>query len=76
MAPLKKKISEIETLTARLEKAIQSLDAELANPLLYERTPGRAAEMARKRSDAQARLAEAEDEWLVLSAEYDEAMAG
>ena len=75
MAPLKKKISEIESLTARLEKTIQLLDAELANPLLYEKTPGKAAEMARKRSDAQARLVEAEDEWLALSAEYDDAMA-
>jgi len=75
MAPLKKKISEIESLTARLEKMIQSLDAELANPLLYEKSPDKAAEMARKRSDAQARLAEAEDEWLALSAEYEDAMA-
>ena len=75
MAPLKKKINEIETLTARLEKTIQSLDAELADPLLYERSPGKAAELARKRSDAQARLAEAEEEWLALSAEYEDAMA-
>ena len=76
MAPLKKKISEIESLTARLEKSIQALDAELADPSLYERAPGKAAEIAKKRSDAQARLAEAEDEWLSLSAEYDDAMVG
>ena len=76
VAPLRKKINEIESLTAHLEKAIQALDAELANPLLYEKSPGKAAEMAKKRSDAQARLAEAEDEWLALSAEYDDAVAG
>jgi len=76
MAPLRKKISEIESLTARLEKTIQALDTELADPTLYDKTPAKAAAKAKERSDAQTRLAAAEEEWLALSTEYEEAMAG
>ena len=75
MAPMRKKINDLESLTAKLEKTIQALDSKLADPLLYEKTPGKAADLAKERSDAQARLAEAEDEWLALSTEYDAAVA-
>lgn len=34
---MKKKINEIESLTAKLEKLIQTLDTELADPALYEK---------------------------------------
>jgi ATP-binding cassette subfamily F protein 3 len=76
LAPLRKKINEIESLTAKLEKQIQALDAELADPALYEKAPAKAAEKAKQRSDAAAKLGEAEEQWLTLSAEYEEAMAG
>ena len=75
MAPLRKKINEIESLTARLEKTIQEIDNELADPSLYDKAPAKAAEMAKRRADAQARLTEAEEEWLDLSARYEDAMA-
>ncbi|MBX5163111.1 MULTISPECIES: ABC-F family ATP-binding cassette domain-containing protein [unclassified Rhizobium] len=76
LKPLKKKINEIESLTAKLEKQIQALDAELADPVLYEKTPAKAAEKAKQRGEAAAKLAAAEEDWLMLSAEYEEAMAG
>ena len=76
LAPLKKKINEIESVTAKLEKLIQQLDAELADPVLYEKAPAKAAEKARQRGEAAAKLANAEEQWLELSAEYEEAMAG
>jgi ATP-binding cassette subfamily F protein 3 len=76
LAPLRKKINEIESLTAKLQKQIQALDAELADPALYEKTPAKAAEKAKQRADAVAKLGAAEDHWLELSAEYEEAMAG
>ncbi|ULR46579.1 ABC-F family ATP-binding cassette domain-containing protein [Rhizobium sp. K102] len=76
LTPLKKKINEIESLTAKLEKQIQALDAELANPALYEKTPAKAAEKVKQRGEAAAKLAAAEEEWLMLSSEYEEAMAG
>lgn len=75
LAPLKKKINEIESLTGKLEKLIQALDAELADPALYEKAPAKAAEKAKQRGEAAAKLAAAEEQWLELSAEYEEAMA-
>ncbi|MCA1439003.1 ABC-F family ATP-binding cassette domain-containing protein [Ensifer sp. IC4062] len=74
LAPLKKKINEIESLTGKLEKLIQALDAELADPDLYEKAPVKAAQKAKERADAAAKLAEAEEQWLELSTEYEEAM--
>ncbi|MGO6997233.1 ABC-F family ATP-binding cassette domain-containing protein [Rhizobium leguminosarum] len=76
LTPLRKKINEIESLTAKLEKQIQALDAELADPALYEKMPAKAAEKVKQRGEAAARLAAAEEDWLMLSAEYEEAMAG
>jgi ATP-binding cassette subfamily F protein 3 len=75
LAPLRKKINEIESLTGKLEKLIQALDAELADPVLYEKAPAKAAQRAKERAEAAARLAHAEEQWLELSAEYEEAMA-
>lgn len=75
LAPLKKKINEIESLTGKLEKLIQALDAELADPALYEKAPAKAAEKAKQRGEAAAKLAAAEEQWLELSSEYEEAMA-
>ncbi len=76
LAPLKKKINEIEALTKKLESLIQGLDKELADPVLYEKSPAKAAEKARQRGEAAAKLSAAEEQWLELSAEYEEAMAG
>ncbi|WP_104665809.1 ABC-F family ATP-binding cassette domain-containing protein [Ensifer adhaerens] len=76
LAPLRKKINEIESLTGKLEKLIQALDVELADPALYEKAPAKAAQKAKERSDAAAKLAQAEEQWLELSSEYEEAMAG
>jgi ATP-binding cassette subfamily F protein 3 len=75
LAPLKKKINEAEALTAKLEKLIQALDKELADPALYEKAPAKAASKAKERGEAAAKLSAAEEEWLMLSSEYEEAMA-
>ncbi|WJR67460.1 ABC-F family ATP-binding cassette domain-containing protein [Neorhizobium sp. CSC1952] len=76
LAPLRKKINEIESLTAKLEKQIEALDRELADPALYDKAPAKAASKAKERGEAAAKLAAAEEEWLSLSSEYEEAMAG
>ncbi|KPF41956.1 ABC-F family ATP-binding cassette domain-containing protein [Rhizobium sp. AAP43] len=75
-APLKKKINEIELLTKKLETLIQALDRELADPALYEKAPAKAAEKAKQRGEAAAKLSAAEEQWLELSAEYEDAMSG
>ncbi|PYE35808.1 ATP-binding cassette subfamily F protein 3 [Rhizobium sp. PP-F2F-G38] len=76
LAPLRKKINDIESLTAKLEKQIQALDAELADPVLYEKFPAKAAEKVKQRGETAAKLGTAEEQWLELSAQYEEAMAG
>ena len=76
LAPLRKKINDLESLTAKLEKQIQALDAELADPVLYEKFPAKAAEKVKQRGETAAKLSTAEEQWLDLSAQYEEAMAG
>lgn len=76
LAPLKKKINDIESLTAKLEKLIQALDKELGDPSLYEKAPAKAALKVKERGEAASKLADAEEQWLLLSSEYEEAMAG
>ena len=76
LEPIRKKIKEINSLTENLEKSIQEIDTLLADPGLYERSPDLAAAKARERSAAQSALAEAEDQWLTLSDEYETAMSG
>ncbi|MGN7291659.1 ABC-F family ATP-binding cassette domain-containing protein [Rhizobium sp. SAFR-030] len=76
LAPLKKKINEIEALMKKLEVSIQALDAELADVSLYEKSPAKAADKVKQRGEAAAKLAGAEEQWLELSTEYEEAMAG
>ena len=74
-APLKKKINEIESLTEKLQKQIRALDTELESQELYEKFPDKAAAKVKERAEVASRLSKAEDKWMELSAEYEEAMA-
>ena len=76
LAPLKKKINDLESLTGKLQKLIQALDKELEDPALYEKSPDKAVTKAKERAGALAKLNEAEEQWLELSTEYEDAMAG
>ena len=75
LKPLKKKISETEVLMADLEKRIQLIDGELADPGLYERAPARSAELSKERAQTADALAQAEETWLKLSSRYDTEIA-
>lgn len=75
LAPLKKKINEIESLTAKIEKKIQELDVMLADPALYEKPASKAAELMKLRGEGVARLSALEEQWMELSAQYEEAMS-
>jgi ATP-binding cassette subfamily F protein 3 len=44
--------------------------------VLYEKAPAKAADKAKQRGEAAAKLAAAEEQWLELSSQYEEAMAG
>jgi ATP-binding cassette subfamily F protein 3 len=72
-APLRKKIKATEVLIEKLHKEIAAYDARLADPTLYAREPGRIAAESKGRAQAAKTLADAEEEWLALSAEYEAA---
>lgn len=75
LEPLAKQIKATEGLIERTRKRIEALDAELAIPSLYERDSGKAAKLAKERSDNVAALDRHEETWLALSSEYEEALA-
>ncbi|MFB2551144.1 ABC-F family ATP-binding cassette domain-containing protein [Ensifer soli] len=75
-APMKKRITALETLTERLQTQIQALDRELADPAIYTAAPDKAAAKVKERGLLVQKLSSAEDEWMQLSIDYDEAMAG
>ena len=75
LAPLKRRIGAIEAELGRLSARINEVDAALSAPDLYARDPGQAAAFAKERAERAALLAAAEDEWLSLSAAYEEAIA-
>ncbi|MBV6651258.1 MAG: ABC transporter ATP-binding protein, partial [Hoeflea sp.] len=75
VAPLKKKINDLESLVARLTKQIQSLDAELSDPGQFADAPYKITQKSKQRADRAAELAKAEEEWLALTSQVEEADA-
>jgi ATP-binding cassette subfamily F protein 3 len=75
LAPLKRRITALETEMAKLGKRVGEIDQALADPKLYENDPARAAKLAKERADAAGALAGAEEQWLELSGKYESASA-
>jgi ATP-binding cassette subfamily F protein 3 len=74
-ASSREKIKQIEAAMEKLQGIIADLDEKLARPGLFERSPDKAAEMAKARATAQERLMLAEEAWLEASAALEEAGA-
>ncbi|MEQ9315780.1 MAG: ABC-F family ATP-binding cassette domain-containing protein [Henriciella sp.] len=74
MAPLRKKAQAAEQEIARLQKAVEALDAKLADPKIAGDTAAMTA-TAKERVDTLKALAAAEETWLSASAAYEDAMA-
>ena len=75
MAPLQKKIKEVEGEMAKLQKLIGMADAELATAGLFEKNPERATKLAKGRVNAEKKLATLEEDWLALSEAYEKGTA-
>jgi ATP-binding cassette, subfamily F, member 3 len=75
LKPLQKKINEAEALVQKLTKKIQGLQAELDNPELYAQDASKVTAITRDIAKAKGELSEAEEKWMALSTEYEEAMA-
>jgi ATP-binding cassette, subfamily F, member 3 len=70
---LRKKVDELHGLMGKIERLIQGIDTELADPSIFARNPARAAELTKARANAEKKLAETEEEWLLLSHELEAA---
>ncbi|WP_173931308.1 ABC-F family ATP-binding cassette domain-containing protein [Chelativorans sp. Marseille-P2723] len=75
LEPIAKEIKATEGLIERTRKRIEAIEAQMVDPTLYEKDPGRISTLAKERSDLSAMLASHEEKWLELSTEYEEGMA-
>jgi ATP-binding cassette subfamily F protein 3 len=75
LAPLRSRIAGLEAAVERLSKEVEELDRALAAPARFDRDPVKAASLAKARADAARALAQAEDDWLAASSEYEAAMS-
>jgi ATP-binding cassette subfamily F protein 3 len=72
-APLRKRISQAETIIAQLTRQLQKLDNTLSDGALFAREPARAADLSKTRANVVAALAKAEEEWIAASAALETA---
>ncbi len=73
LKPLRQKIEAAEKEMSRLQDKIVKLDEALADPEFFTREPDRATKFAKERAYCEKKLVKTEEEWLELSAEYEEA---
>ena len=64
-----------EAALGRAAGALAQIDAQLTDPAVFAKDPGKAAELGRRRDDAQAAVSAAEQEWMVAQEAY-EALTG
>ena len=76
LAPLKARITEKEKQIQKLNEAIAKLDSSLATPGLFQNHPEKGEKFSKQRVEADEMLAKVEEDWLVLTTEYDEGMSG
>jgi ATP-binding cassette, subfamily F, member 3 len=75
LEPLAKEIKATEALMERMRAKITAIEAELADPALYEKRPDRVQTLSKEQAQLARQLEGHENRWLELSSEYEEAMA-
>ena len=73
LAPLRKAMTGKEREMQKLAQEIAALDKKLGDTALYERDPGGAADLARRRGELAKSLEQAEADWLAASEAYETA---
>jgi ATP-binding cassette subfamily F protein 3 len=73
--PLRRKVEAAEQVMTRCTRNLAELETQLADPDLYVKTPGKVAELTKRRDNAKSKLDEAEAAWMVLAEELAEAEA-
>jgi len=76
IAPLRKAVATAEKDIAKLNEARDRLDANLANPTLYDDDPERLTQLNRERAEIESRIAAAEEAWLAATDALEAATAG
>ena len=71
--PLRRKVEAAEQVMNRRTRDLAELEAQLSDPELYVKNPGKVAELTKRRDNAQAKLSEAEEAWMTLAEELAEA---
>jgi len=72
LKPLRTRIDAAEKEMARLQEKIEKLDEALSDPTFFQYEPERAAKFAKERAYCEKKLIKTEEEWLELSAEFEE----
>ncbi|AXS40610.1 ABC-F family ATP-binding cassette domain-containing protein [Breoghania sp. L-A4] len=75
LAPLRKQIQAAERKVEKLQGDIKRFDRLLADPELYARDPLKATQLAKRKADTEKALARAEEDWLGMTSQYEEATA-
>ncbi|WP_182419206.1 ribosomal protection-like ABC-F family protein [Bartonella sp. HY038] len=75
LAPLRKEIQKFEADIEKLQRKISKLDIELGEGDLYHSAPDQATKKTIERSSYINQLEEAENKWLLLTEEYEAAIA-
>jgi ATP-binding cassette subfamily F protein 3 len=73
VAPLRKSIKELEQKLARLRTELEKLDVLLADPKLYDGAPERLILIGKDKARFAADISAAEERWLALSSQLEEA---
>ncbi|PZR36228.1 ABC-F family ATP-binding cassette domain-containing protein [Caulobacter segnis] len=73
LEPLRRKVDAAEQVMTRCTRNLAELDAQLADPDLYVKNPGKVAELTKRRDHAKSKLDEAEEAWMTLAEELAEA---
>lgn len=75
LAPLRKEIQKYEANIEKLQKKIASLDTQLSDGSLYISSPDKASQKSIERANYIKQLEESETNWLLLTEEYEAAIA-
>jgi ATP-binding cassette subfamily F protein 3 len=75
LAPLRKRIEAVEARMAKLNGLMEKVDSVLADPKTFQTDPAKASQLSAQRAELERGLLAAEEEWLALSGEYEEALA-
>ena len=72
---IRKKLEVLDARIAKFNELVVKIDGFLADPEIFRRDKGKAAQLSAQRAELTRALATAEDEWLILSADLEAASA-